>query len=251
MGRQYTDSYYGAEGRITYAVQRLILANIVVFVAQLLLHVVAGSAGERGVEGDTHLLIWLAFSKAGLADGYLWTPLTYMFLHGGLIHLFVNMLWLFFFGPDVEHALGTRQFFFFYLLCGIASVFVTVIPVPLLESKAMVLGASGAMMAVLAAFAVINPERQLFFFPIPFPINARALVIIVIILNVLLPASDEVSVGTHLGGLAAGYAYMKIRPAIMAMELRAKAPKSKPRDPVGEAVDNIFRFEDKKKRWKK
>jgi len=252
MPRQstYTGSYYGGEGRITYAIQRLILANIVAFAAQLLLHIVAGTANGQGVAGDAHVLRWLAFSVSGLKEGYLWTPLTYMFMHAGLMHLFTNMLWLFFFGPDVEHALGTRQFFFFYVLCGMASVFVTALPVPLLGSSAAVLGASGATMAVLAAFAVVNPERQLFFFPIPFPINARALVIIVIILNVFLPASDGVSVGAHLGGLAAGYAYMKLRPMLMAFELRAKAPASKPHDPVGEAVDNIFRF-DEKKRGKK
>lgn len=246
----YSSGYYGSDGRMTYAVQRLILAHLVVFAAQLICHAAFGRPSIAGVEGDA-IYDWLAFSGKGMMAGHVWTPVTYLFLHAGLLHLFFNMLWLYFFGPDVEHALGTRQFFLFYVICGAIGVLVTMLPVPLIGSNAPVLGASGAVMAVVMAFAVINPERELFLFPIPFPINARALVLIVIVLNIVnaMSGGGGVSVGTHLGGLAAGYGYMKLRPLLLQWEMRS-GTKSKRRDPVGEAVDNIFKFEDKK-RWKK
>lgn len=254
MSQQYysgNTSAYNEDGRLTYAVQRIILANIVVFAAQLVLHIVFGKASPFGVVFDP-INEWIAFSGSSIRHGYLWTPVTYMFLHGGLSHLFFNMLWLYFFGPEVERALGTRQFFFFYLFTGALGVLVTALPIPILYSPA-VLGASGAIMGVVIAFAVLNPERNLYLFPLPMPINARALVIIVIIFNVLMPllsagnAGDPgVSVGAHLGGMAVGYLYMKVRPKLFSVSgSRSKSKKN--HDPVGEAVDNIFRLDDRKR----
>jgi len=67
-----------------------------------------------------------------------------MYLHNGLLHLFMNMLWLFFFGPEVEHTLGTRQFVRFYILCGMLGVLFTFIPMRLFDENVSVAGASGA-----------------------------------------------------------------------------------------------------------
>jgi len=245
---------FGGGDRITYTVQRLILANCAVFGLQLLLDVLFGPRVAHGAFAAPPggvFARWLAFWPAGFLAGALWQPFTYMFLHGGLLHLFLNMLWLFFFGKDVERALGTRAFLCFYLTCGAVGVLATFIPA-MLWGGASVTGASGAVMGVLVAFAVINPEREFFLFPIPMPINARALVLIVIAMNVLLAFQPgNTSVATHFGGMAVGFLYMKTIPFLLHMQRTQMAKERRPKtgpDDVGDAVDNIFKFEDKKRR---
>ncbi|HZI29401.1 MAG TPA: rhomboid family intramembrane serine protease, partial [Gemmatimonadaceae bacterium] len=67
-----------------------------------------------------------------------WTVITYMFLHGGMMHLVFNMLGLFFFGPRVEERLGSRSFVYLYLISGITGALLSLIMGP----SAAVLGAS-------------------------------------------------------------------------------------------------------------
>jgi len=242
-----------SSGRITYAVQRLIMLNIAVFAAQLLLDIPFGGSSTAAPGGIIASL--LAFSPEAFRHGFIWQPFTYMFLHGGLMHLFFNMLFgLYFFGPDVERVLSTRQFFRFYILCGIAGALaeflfwmIRVDPQPII-----VVGASGATTGVLVAFAVAYPDREIFLFPLPFPINARALVIVFIVLNVMSAVQNSSTAWmTHFGGMAAGFAYMKLVPALRTWIQSWQGKTSKPKDEfgtLGDAVDNIFKFEDEKRR---
>lgn len=242
---------FGPRGRITYAVQRLILANVIVFAAQLILQILPGRSGlPGGIVAE-----WLAFHPSLFIRGFVWQAFTYMFLHGGLWHLFVNMLGLYFFGPDVERILSTRQFFRFYLLCGVLGVMASLIPWGLYGSSAPIAGASGATLGVLVAFAVAYPDREIFLFPLPFPINARAIVLVFIVLNILsgIRAESTDSVSTHLGGMAVAFVYMKLAPRLRDWgdTLRNRRTKRKNKlDAMGEAVDNIFKFEDEKRRRK-
>ena len=249
----HTESAGFGSPRITWAVQRLILANIIVLALQLVtdpLLVLLGFA-TAGTGGG--LNPWLAFSPETFYSGWLWTPLTYQFVHSGLLHVFFNMLLLYFFGPDVERTLGTRAFFRFYIVCGAGAVLVTSIPYVLTGDAPLVVGASGAVMAVLVAFAMVDPERQFIMFPWPFPINARALVLVLFVLNVIYSQTNSlVSWETHLGGMGMGFLYMKAVPLLMKHQRerrrKEKGRKHKKDDKVGEAVDNIFKFDDRKRR---
>ena len=241
--------------RITWAVQRLILANIIVFALQLLTDPVLVFLGFRTAYPGGGLSLWLGFHQPNFFNGMVWTPFTYQFMHNGLMHLFMNMLWLFFFGPDVERVLGTRAFFRFYLFCGVGGVLATVLPYVMWGDVTNVVGASGAVMGVLVAFAMIEPDRQFYLFPFPWPINARALVLIVVVMNVIYALGDSpVSVMTHFGGMLMGFLYMKALPLLNSYkrEKRRKEAKGKKAgradDKVGEAVDNIFKFDDRKRR---
>ncbi|MFO7775489.1 MAG: rhomboid family intramembrane serine protease [Candidatus Hydrogenedentota bacterium] len=237
---------------ITWMVQRLILLNVFVFAAQLLLHLpFGGSPTAPGAiyapPGGVIVTNWLAFHFTGPFQGFIWQPLTYMFLHGGLLHLFLNMLWLYVFGPDVERVLGTRQFLWFYLICGGLGVFATGIPHLMHGGSASVVGASGATLGVLIAYAYLYPTRQLFLFPLPVPINARAIVLFVVILNLVSALGHgPISVATHFGGMGVGLAYMALVPRIRRLSLRRGSATE--HDKVGDAVDNIFRFDDKRRR---
>jgi membrane associated rhomboid family serine protease len=242
---------FASRNRITYAVQRLILANVIIFAGQLILQIVPSPSG---LPIGGYAAAWLAFRPDLLVQGWVWQPFTYMFLHDGLLHLFFNMLMLFFFGPDVERILSTRQFFRFYILCGALGVLAGLIPWWLSGTGAPVIGASGATLAVLVAFAVVFPDREIILFPLPFPINARAIVLVIIILNLLEGMRESnIAVSTHLGGMAVAFAYMKLAPHFRdwsgSFFKRRRRSKDEV-DPLGEAVDNIFKFDDERRRRK-
>lgn len=263
----YYDSRMGPQReRLTWAAQRLILAHVLVYAGQLILHVPFGSSlhPAGGLMGGA-ASAWCTFDLAGFLRGEVWRPFSYMWLHGGLDHLFFNMIGLFFFGPEVERVFGTRQFFRFYIGCGAVSVLATLVPFLVTGHDVSVVGASGAVMAVLVAFATVYPEREVFLFPIPMPINARAMVAIFIGLNLMSAVGQSnISVATHFGGMACGFAYVKLAPLLRRWRMprlrvrvnATKKPAPKPpaedREPdldaLGRAVDNIFKFEDPKRR---
>ena len=258
---QFEYGFHPYRERVTWAVQTLIIVNVLVFVGQLLVDIPLGEPmlASSHLPGGPYVLKWLGFQIDGLWGLKLWQPFTYMFLHAGLLHLFMNMLWLYFFGPEVERLLGTRLFFRFFIASGAIAVLGNLVPYftklamgQAAPYSATVLGASGATMAVLIAFAMINPERQFFLFPIPVPINARAMVIIVVVINVLqaMDRSNTTSVSTHFGGMAAGYLLMKFIPKYRTWQNERRlrnAPPQEKQDDVGEAVNNIFKFENRKR----
>lgn len=199
---------------------------------------------------------YAAYANDKLLRGWIWLPVSYMFLHGGLMHLFQNMLGLFFFGPTVERTLGSRQFLRFYFLCGVVGVLANLYRIPFGGPQIAVMGASGATLGVLVAFAMIDPDRQVYIIPFPFPITARAIIMIFIAVNLMMAlfGGSGISVATHLGGMATGYVYMKLRPQWAKWQLsrrvrRAKGAGKKPppekEAEMRDAVDNIFDMQDR------
>src|SRR5262245_63197172 len=102
-----------------------------------------------------------------------WTIITYMFVHGGLGHIFFNMLGLFFFGPRVEERLGPNRFTWLYMLSGIAGAVVSFV----LAKNSAIIGASGAVFGVMFAFAKFWPTDTILIWGI-LPVQARVLVMI-------------------------------------------------------------------------
>ena len=165
------------------------------------------------------------------------------------------MMGLYIFGPVVERALGTRQFYFLYFLCGILGALLGGISLLWYVDPPMVVGASGAAMGVLIAAAIVAPDRRVLFFPIPFPLKTRTWVLITIALNMVMflnPASGVFVMG-HFGGMAVGYLYMKGRPKWTKFKLDRKVRKIKKRtkkrgsdeNEMADAIDNIFDIKNK------
>ena len=139
----------------------LIGANVLIFMASLSL----GQDGAEevvmrfGVIPDVIVHGHWAIARAdGGALGSWVTPFTSMFLHGGLLHLGSNMLFLHVFGDNVEDVLGRVRFLLFYILCGVGAVVGQVLVDP--NSMVPMIGASGAISGVLAGYLTLFPHAR-------------------------------------------------------------------------------------------
>jgi len=151
---------------------------------------------------------------AVLQLGWIWQPFTYMFVHANFNHLLFNMLGLFFFGSAVEKSLGSREFLFFYLLTGtLAGIFsLAAFAIGSMLGIHLV-GASGAVYAVLLAFAVINPRARIFIWgllPVPAPLLVAGYTVIEL-WSELFGAGGNVAHLTHLAGFAFAALYFPVR----------------------------------------
>lgn len=136
------------------------------------------------------------------------TLLSYQFLHGDALHLLSNMLFLWVFGDNVEDALGHARFLAFYLLCGVAAGLAHAAVMP--ESADALIGASGAVSGVIAAYLLLHPRVNVWviaFKFIPLRITAAWALgawILFQIVMLFVPDAGPTAWWAHLGGLAAG-----------------------------------------------
>ena len=147
-------------------------------------------------------------------EGYVWQLFTYMFFHADISHLLFNMLGLFFFGTQIERRMGSREFLLFYLLSGfIAGLFSFAMYWIGGAYMIFLLGASGAIYAVLLAFAVFFPHAQRYIMGI-FPVRAPILVIgytAIELFSQVFSVRSGVAHLTHLAGFGFAFLYILIR----------------------------------------
>lgn len=179
----------------TPVVLNLIIINVIVFVAQLVFDKTGGQTG------------WLTNKLALYSyDTGLFKPyqlVTHMFAHGGFFHILFNMYALWLFGAVLEKSWGPKRFLIFYFVCGLAAGLTQMFFV----SQGAAIGASGAVMGLLAAFAYTYPNVEFFILPIPFPIKAKYLAMVYAAIDIFGGFSgggDNVAHFAHLGGLAMG-----------------------------------------------
>ncbi len=174
-------------------VMKLILANAVVFLVQQV---------ARPIMGEFFALR----PAAVISDFYLWQPVTYMFLHGDFMHLFFNMLILFFFGPPLEQMWGGATFLRYYLLCGIGGAALSM----LLAFNSAVVGASGAIFGLYLAYGVMFPNNYVYLYFL-FPVKAKYLVAGLAVFQLLagLSGPSGIAYFAHLGGMATGALFFR------------------------------------------
>lgn len=145
---------------------------------------------------------------------YFWQLFTYMFMHGSWSHLISNMIGLIFFGLYVERQCGSKEFLLFYILCGILCGAASLAIYSLSGHWQMLLvGASGAVYAVLLLFAVIFPRSTVFIFglvPVPAPLLI-ALYAGVAVFDQVFGMNQGVAHLTHLSGFAAAWLFCLVR----------------------------------------
>jgi membrane associated rhomboid family serine protease len=162
----------------------------------------------------------LGFEMSDL-QGRWWSVGTYMFVHAGFWHLALNMYSLWLFGPRVAATQRPGQFLGYYMLCGLGGWFFHVLFTP----QGLLLGASAAVMGVMVAFAARWPDEEFLIMGI-IPISVRWFVALLVLMNLLGGISADAGSGVaylaHLGGLATGWAALRLAGAISPDGLRPR-----------------------------
>lgn len=139
----------------------------------------------------------------------LWQPFTYLFFHGGIWHVLINMFVLWMFGSELEKYWGKREFLRFFFVTGVGSGLVTVLFS--LSSSTPVVGASGAIYGVLLAYGLMFPNRLVYLYFL-IPIKVKYLVILIgtiAFFSSLNPGYSNISHLTHLSGMIIGFVYFR------------------------------------------
>jgi membrane associated rhomboid family serine protease len=201
------------KGFVTPAIKAIVLLCTGVFLAQTLVALFLPVSVTNTIDLELGLV-----PRAVTHGLRFWQPLTYIFLHGGILHLLLNMLFLWMFGVDLERAWGTRRFWNYFLVTGIGAGLVNIFVKTALDPHGLgmslvpTIGASGAIYGVLVAAAIVFPDRQVWLIPFPVHIPMRIYVIAAIAIEfffTLGAGGDNVSHVTHLGGALVGYIYLR------------------------------------------
>lgn len=153
---------------------------------------------------------WLGYASGDLGRRQLWKVFTYMFVHGSFLHLALNMITFWIFGPRVERAWGSTQFTWFYLWCGLGGWFFHY----MLGGQGVLVGASAAILGVAVAYASRWPDEEVLLFAMV-PMKVMYFVGFMVAINLVMAfVSRDAEGGTawaaHLGGLTAGFIYMRL-----------------------------------------
>ena len=178
-------------------VKLLLIINIVVFVLMEL-------SGQKNILFQLFGLV----PRAVLQEYRLWQTFTYLFLHGGWIHILFNMLVLWMFGKDLEMDWGKNEFLIFYFVCGIGSGLITVLAN--INSPIVIVGASGSIYGVLVAYGFTYPNRTVYLYGV-FPLKVKYVVLgfgVIAFVASLSITQSKVSHITHLAGMIIGIIYI-------------------------------------------
>jgi membrane associated rhomboid family serine protease len=193
--------------RLTTAVKWLLIINVAVFLVEAI-------SGQMEVGARNYFEEWGAvFPQSWAYVAQVWRLVTYQFLHGSLMHVLFNMLGLFFLGPRLEAFWGMKRFVIYYLFCGaVAGLLYTTLALAGILSVGTLVGASGSILAILAACAILFPGDIIILLIFPLPIRVAALVLIGMFVVFSFVGCNKGGNVAHLGGMAAGAAYIWLGP---------------------------------------
>jgi len=189
-------------------IQALLIANGIVFLLEML--------GGMNVIIE-HFALWpintpgYVESSIGLQSVpqfHVWQLVTYAFLHGGLLHIFLNMFALWMFGSLIELTWGSRRFLLYYFVCVVGAAVAQLIVTSGMGDIYPTIGASGGVFGILLAFGLRFPNQYILLLIPPIPIKAKYFVLIYGAIELYLGISGtEAGVAhfAHLGGMLAGF----------------------------------------------
>lgn len=182
----------------TDAIKFIISINFLIFILQYL----------SGMEDELFTIFGIVPSKT-FGELMLWQPFTYLFFHGGIWHVLINMFVLWMFGSELEKFWGKKEFLRFFFITGIGSGLITILFS--LSSTNPVVGASGAIYGVLLAYGLMFPNRLVYLYFL-IPIKVKYLVILIgtiAFFSSLNPGNSNISHLTHLSGMVIGFIYLR------------------------------------------
>ena len=209
-----------------YMTYSLVAANVVIFLFELTL--------QYSGQLDAFLMNWSMIPERVMAGKATITILTSMFLHGGIMHIFGNMLYLAIFGNNVEDVFGHGKFLVFYLFCGVSATMLYIYVGA--DPTVPTLGASGAIAGVLGAYLVLFPRAKvdtLVFAPFITWVTIPAAALLGFwfvlqlfsgVLSIAAYAPSNVAYFAHVGGFVAG--------ALIALPLRSRVKPARQPSPI-------------------
>jgi len=197
---------YGRRASLTVA---LIAVNALVFLFELLV-----SGNSRSLFIEDH---YFALSGEGLKNGFIWQLLTFQFMHAGLLHILANCWAIYVFGRAIEETLGWKKFLILYLSSGVIGGICQVLAALLWPGLfgGPVVGASAGGLGLMAAYAVLFPERELMlllFFVLPIRLTAKMLLMLSAVLalaGIIFPI-NHIANAAHLGGMLTGVIFIRL-----------------------------------------
>ncbi|UCD20723.1 MAG: rhomboid family intramembrane serine protease [archaeon] len=178
----------------------LIIINIAVFIAIIAL---VGALGEE-------FFYLVAVQPAAILAGQrLWTMITNIFVHASFLHLFVNMLSLYFLGNFLERLIGKKRLFWAFIIGGIVSAAFFVFLASASQALIPAVGASGAIFCLAGILAIITPRVPVYvmFIPVAIPLWIGVVIALVVMWIASIAAGLPIGNTAHLGGLVAGVVY--------------------------------------------
>jgi membrane associated rhomboid family serine protease len=174
-------------------VGKLIIANVAAFFLQQIFQ-------------PHFTLVFALVPRAVVENFYVWQLGTYMFLHGGFVHLLFNMFILFIFGSSLEMVWGPRRFLKYYLACGVGGGLLSVV----FNYNSIVVGASGAIFGLLLAYAMLFPDNYILLWFV-IPVKAKYMVAGLAIIELYLGMQNSTGIAhfAHLGGAATGLLFFR------------------------------------------
>ncbi|MBV4356454.1 rhomboid family intramembrane serine protease [Pinibacter aurantiacus] len=186
-------------------IKNLIIVNILVYVAQYMFSVPIQVGGQ--IERYDKLAEYGGLWATSTGNFKIWQLITHMFMHdvNSIFHILFNMFTLWMFGSILEMHWGGKKFFNFYMICGIMAG-VTQLAFGNFD---VAVGASGAIMGVMAAFAYLFPNTPLYVFFVPVPIKAKYVIPAFMALDlfggIARVGGDNIAHWAHLGGALTGF----------------------------------------------
>jgi membrane associated rhomboid family serine protease len=203
-------SMFGGFSLFPPVIKYLLITNIGIFIIQYFIF-----AGFKvgGIPISDYFMHYFALNPIGseLFPFYPWQLVTYLFMHGGFWHLFLNMLALWMFGMELENIWGSKKFLTYYLMCGVGAGLANILIAPLFTKMLLpTVGASGSIYGVLVAFGMLFPNREIFLYFL-FPIKAKYFVIIYMLIELFSVGNNSgIAHAAHLGGGLVGFIYLLI-----------------------------------------
>lgn len=213
--------------QLTPVVKNLLIINILLFVVTWLLQ-------AQGIPFTAYMAVYYFDSPLFKV----WQPITYMFMHGSMMHIFFNMFALYSFGSILEAHWGPKRFLNFYMITGLGALLMQwgvqafevaqVMGSPFNAEADVVMaggkvleiygskmaGASGAIFGLLVAFGMLYPNIELYIMFIPVPVKAKYIVPVYVLIELTLGLGDfkgdSVAHFAHLGGALIGYILVKM-----------------------------------------
>jgi membrane associated rhomboid family serine protease len=203
-------------------VKRLLIANVGIFLLQLAFPELTGM---------------LALVPARVLSTP-WSPLTYMFIHGGFWHILFNMIVLYFFGPRVEERLGSNRFIALYLIAGFTGALFSAF-----TPYVAILGASGAVLGVELAYARYWPLDRVYIYGV-LPIQMRWLIVLTVVMSIAGLGGFEPGIAhyAHLGGLLGAAIFLYVIEHTRARPVKSGVVRAEVRQPPAPRGDDMKRW---------